>query len=217
MRNIAWLVLVGIATVGCSSSPSTGGTDTGPGGTDTGTGGTDSGGGGTDTGLPGADGGATPDSGASGNDVGPTTYPDGGLMCTAGIECTNWAAAISAASSLNGAAGGTPDAALMNCVIQLHQSDCCGAQRAYGFNHAARMQLCTAESQCTMQYPTPAGCTSTTITTDTGETTTMSSQVRLRVVNPMSCMFGTCYTCQTFVCTDPSCMSAPTIMPRQCG
>jgi hypothetical protein len=102
-------------------------------------------------------------------------------------------------------------------VIQLHQSDCCGAGRAYGFNHAARTQLCTAESACTMTYPSSPGCTSMTITTDTGETTTDASQVRLRVVNPTSCSFGTCYTCETFVCKGGGCASAPGIMAKQCG
>jgi hypothetical protein len=33
----------------------------------------------------------------------------------------------------------------------------------------------------------------------------------------MSCTFGTCYTCETFVCTGGACMSAPTINPTQCG
>jgi hypothetical protein len=133
------------------------------------------------------------------------------------MECSGWAAALSAASSLNGAAGSTAAQALSNCVIQLHQSDCCGARRAYGFNHAARTQLCTAESACTATYPTSPGCTNATITTDTGETTTDPSQVRLRVVNPMSCTYGTCYTCETFVCTGGSCTSAPGIMTTQCG
>jgi hypothetical protein len=54
-------------------------------------------------------------------------------------------------------------------------------------------------------------------TTDTGETTTDPNQVRLRVVNPMSSSFGTCYTCETFVCTGGACMSAPGIMSIQCG
>ena len=144
------------------------------------------------------------------------TPPDGGPAC-AGTECSGWASAVSAASSLRGAAGSSADQALSNCVIQLHQSDCCGARRAYGFNHAARTQLCTAESACTMTYPASPGCTNTTITTDTGETTTDPSQVRLRVVNPMSCSFGTCYTCETFVCAGGACMSAPGIMSTQCG
>jgi hypothetical protein len=141
---------------------------------------------------------------------------DGGPTC-AGMDCRGWASALSAASSLRGAAGASADQALMNCVVQLHQSDCCGARRAYGFNHAARTQLCTAESSCAMTYPRMPGCTNSTITTDTGETTTNPNDVRLRVVNPMSCAFGTCYTCETFVCKGGACMSAPSINPLQCG
>jgi hypothetical protein len=240
MRNVlsflGAVLLTGGLVLGCgggtTSTSDGGGVDTGSGGSDGG--GADTGGGGADTGT-GSDGGTDVDTGTGGSDAGtgvdaasdvdaatmadtgPTTFPDGAIMCRAGVECVGWSDALAAAASLNGAAGGTADAALANCVIQTHQSDCCGARHAYGFNHAARMQLCTAESACTMQYPTPAGCTSTAITTDTGETTMDPAAVRLRVVNPTSCMFGTCYTCQTFVCTDPSCMTAPGIMPRQCG
>jgi hypothetical protein len=141
---------------------------------------------------------------------------EGGLAC-AGMDCGGWAAALSAASSLRGAAGSSADQAVTNCVIQVHQSDCCGARRAYGFNHAARTQLCTAESACTMTYPSSPGCTDSTITTDTGETTTTPTQVRLRAVNPTSCTYGTCYTCETFVCKSGACTSAPGIMPMQCG
>jgi len=167
--------------------------------------GTDAGG---DGGTPGADAGV--DSGVSdaGSDAGPL-LPDGALMCSPGVECTNYGAAL--AASARGAAGGTPDAALANCVIQMHQADCCGAMHANGINHGSRTTLCPAECMCEAMYPRPAGCSSTTITTYTGETTTTMSEVRLRVVNPMSCSFGTCYTCETFVCRDASCASAPGI------
>jgi hypothetical protein len=166
----------------------------------------------------GVDAGPSADSGSTsggGVDAGPLA--ESGAAC-AGMACSGWATALSAASSLRGAAGASADQALMNCVIQLHQSDCCGARRAYGFNHAARTQLCTAESSCPMTYPRTPGCTNSTITTDTGETTTNPNEVRLRVVNPMSCAYGTCYTCETFVCKGAgACMSAPSINPLQCG
>jgi hypothetical protein len=141
---------------------------------------------------------------------------ESGPSC-AGTECTSWASALSAASTLRGASGTTADQALANCVVHVHRSECCGAQRAYGFNHAARTQLCTAESACTAMYPASPGCTSTLITTDSGEMTTNVSQVRLRVVNPTACTYGTCYTCQTFVCAAATCMTAPGITPMQCG
>jgi hypothetical protein len=191
-----------------SGSTSSGGTTSGGSGS-----GSSSGNTGSSSGTAMTEAGLDSDTGAPADAGAP---PDGGSAC-AGMECGGWASAVSAASSLRGAAGSSADQALGNCVIQLHQSDCCGARRAYGFNHAARTQLCTAESACTMTYPATPGCTNTTITTDTGETTTDPSQVRLRVVNPMSCSFGTCYTCETFVCAGGACMSAPGIMSMQCG
>jgi hypothetical protein len=198
---------------GSSSGSGSGGTSSSGGTTSGGSGSGSSSGGGASSGTAVTEAGLDSDTGAPA-DAG--TPPDGGPAC-AGTECSGWASAVSAASSLRGAAGSSADQALSNCVIQLHQSDCCGARRAYGFNHAARTQLCTAESACTMTYPASPGCTNTTITTDTGETTTDPSQVRLRVVNPMSCSFGTCYTCETFVCAGGACMSAPGIMSTQCG
>ncbi len=131
---------------------------------------------------------------------------DGSAACTAGVECSNYAAVL--ATQPRGATS------LANCVVQLHQSDCCGATRAYGINHGARTELCPAETACVASYPSPASCTDNTITTDTGETTTMMSNVKIRIVNPAPCGFDpsmTCYTCETFVCTNNSCRSAPGI------
>lgn len=130
---------------------------------------------------------------------------DGGGSC-AGVECADYAAALSA--SPRGATS------LANCVVQLHQLDCCGAMAAYGVNHAARDTLCPAEDACVATYPTEPGCGDATLTTDTGETTADMSEVRLRIVDPTPCSFdpsATCYTCETFVCTTGSCRSAPGI------
>jgi hypothetical protein len=133
--------------------------------------------------------------------------------CT-GVECTGWAAALATAS--RGSAGSSPSQALANCVIQMHVSDCCGARDALGINHSARGStlmpgLCAAEASCDAMYPMPRPCSSDVITTDTGETTTNPNNVRLRVVDARSCSFGTCYTCQTFVCMSDTCRSAPGI------
>lgn len=166
--------------------------------TDAGTGDVDSG--------PGDDGGtgdAGPtDDGGTGTDA----ATDSGLPACAGMECTDYAAALSAAPR-----GAT---SLDNCVIQLHQTDCCGANRAYGVNHAARDTLCPAEDACVATYPTTPGCTDATITTDTGETTTNMDDVRVRIVDGTPCSFDpsvTCYTCETFVCTTGPCRSEPGI------
>lgn len=157
----------------------------------------------------GADSGRPPaDTGSAAVDAN-VLLPDGALICAAGAECTNYQAALAAAP--RDAAGDSEAAALANCVVQMHRSDCCGAMDANGINHGARTTLCPAEAYCDAQYPTPASCSDDTITTDTGETTNVMANVRLRVVDPRSCMFGTCYTCETFVCTSGPCLAAPGI------
>ncbi len=195
-----WLgALVLIA--GCGDGATSNGTDSGTSGTDSGTGGTDSGAGGDDSGTTGDDSGTTgddsgttgDDSGTTGDDAG-TTDTDAALICAAGNECTNYAAALEAAPR-----GAT---SLDNCVIQLHQSDCCGARDANGINHGARDTLCPAEASCVAMYPT-ADCVDATITTDTGETTTVEANVRLRLT--------AAGICETFVCTSDPCRSAPGI------
>lgn len=193
------VVSLGSAAIGCSNSSPSGGTDTGTGSPDTGAGGFDTGVPPTDTGV------LLVDTGTGDVDAN-VLYPDGGLMCSAGVECTNYAAAYDAAPH-----GAT---SIDNCVVQLHRSDCCGAMDANGVNHAARDTLCPAEAACVAMYPTPAGCTDDTITTDTGETTTNMGDVRLRIVDATPCSFDpsvTCYTCETFVCTTGTCRTAPGI------
>ena len=131
------------------------------------------------------------DSGLPGTDAG-TTDTDAGIAC-AGIECADYAATL--ATQPRGASS------LDNCVIQLHQADCCGATDAYGINHAARTALCAAEATCVAGYPDPI-CSDTSVTTDTGETTMNRDDVRVRLVAGI---------CETFVCTTGACRSAPGI------
>jgi len=220
------LASIGVVANGCSS-PNDGGGDTGNAGNDAAMSRVDTGVPPVDTGVAPNDTGVPPvDTGVAPNDTGTTTadsgsdaamaatdanvlFPDGGLMCAAGIECTNYEAALAAAP--RDASGDTQAAALANCVIQMHRADCCGAMHANGINHGARTTLCPAEASCDAMYPTSPGCSSTTITTDTGETTTVMANVRLRAVRPTACASGTCYTCETFVCTSDPCRSAPGI------
>jgi hypothetical protein len=133
---------------------------------------------------------------AGGGDAAPDG--DGALVCAAGVECTSFAAVLAAAPR---------DASdIANCAAQVHQLDCCGARAVYGINHGARTTLCPAETACVAQYASPAGCTSTTITADSGETTTSMADVRLRCVaqdGSANCR------CETFVCTAGACLSAP--------
>jgi hypothetical protein len=97
---------------------------------------------------------------------------------------------------------------LSNCVIQIHELDCCGARAAYGINHGARTTLCPAESTCAASYATPPPCNDTTIKTDTGETTSNEANVKLRCV-PIAA--GATCKCETFVCMNDACRTAPGI------
>jgi hypothetical protein len=177
-------------------------------GTDTGVGpGTDSG---VDPGVdafvpPGDDAGTTDVDAFVGADAFVPPPRDGGAVCMPGVECSGYDTALEAAPT-----GAT---SLDNCVVQMHQLDCCGAMAAYGVNHAARTTLCPAEASCDAQYPA-ATCTDSSIVTDTGDTTNRMTDVRLRLVDPAPCPFNpalTCYTCETFVCRSDTCRSAPGI------
>ncbi len=131
---------------------------------------------------------------ADSSDTSEGAKADAAAACLADGECGTWAAAL---------AGAPRDAdGIGNCAIQLHQADCCGAVRAYGINHGARTTLCPAEATCVATYPASPGCTDSTITTDTEETTSDMNEVKLRWVEG---------TCETFVCTTAGCMDAPGI------
>jgi hypothetical protein len=131
----------------------------------------------------------------SGADVG---GGDSATPACAKVECSGFAAALTAAPR---------DAnAIANCATQVHELDCCGARAVYGINHGARTTLCPAEASCTAQYATPATCTDASITTDTGETTTDISNVKLRCV-PIS--GGSNCKCETFVCATNTCAASP--------
>jgi hypothetical protein len=128
-----------------------------------------------------------------------TPGADGAAKC-AGVECTDYAAALAAAPR---------DAtAIDNCVIQMHRADCCGAMRAYGVNHGARTTLCPAETACVATYPVSANCTSSAITTDTGDTTDLMANLKLRCTPKQG---GATCTCETFVCTNDTCRASPGI------
>jgi hypothetical protein len=125
--------------------------------------------------------------------------PDGAPAC-AGIECTVFPGTLAAAPR---------DATnLTNCVIQMHELDCCGTRAAYGINHGGRTTLCPAEMTCVASYPTPPPCTNATITTDTGEKTTNEADVKLRCVPVVG---GATCKCETFVCVTDVCRAAPGI------
>jgi hypothetical protein len=142
--------------------------------------------------APGTDGGAPSDAWTAPgvdawvppNDAWVPPLRDTGPVCVPGVECAGWSSTLGAAP-----------------------------RDALGINHGERATLCAAETSCDAMYP-PATCSDDNITTDTGETTRNANNVRLRVVNPRPCpgsIAGTCYTCETFVCTSDPCRSAPGI------
>ena len=76
------------------------------------------------------------------------------------------------------AAGCTGDE---NCVIGVHQTDCCGSSYAYGFNHSERDRFDTLEPPCRATYP-GCGCPAGPTQTDSGETATDASTIQVACV-----------------------------------
>lgn len=112
--------------------------------------------------------------------------------CAPGVSCQGF-------PTSGYATGGTT---VDNCAGMTHQTDCCGARKVFGINHGERAKLCIAEAVvCVPQYMQNASCSDTTITTDTGETSTRIDRVRVRC-NPA--VLGSC-ECQTFVCNSEIC------------
>ncbi len=194
-------------TAGSSATAGSGGTSITGGNAGNGEGGASAMGGSGGTGVGGAAGGDAAANSAGGSDASANSAPDssflpeGAVTCGPGAECTGFPTS-----------GFPRDAtAVSNCAGMSHRTDCCGALRVFGINHGSRTTLCPAETTCRAQYPAPS-CTSNTITTDTGETTTTLDQVRVRCTDPNG---GTC-TCQTFVCTTDACR-ASSVAVGSCG
>jgi hypothetical protein len=65
------------------------------------------------------------------------------------------------------------------CAVLLHQTDCCGNQRALGMLHPEFERLTPSEQVCKSQYPA-CDCAGGNITTDTGQTATVASQIKVQ-------------------------------------
>ena len=85
-----------------------------------------------------------------------------------------------------------------NCVVGVHQSDCCGNTVAIGMNHAERDRFDAAEAPCRASYP-GCGCPSGPTTTDSGETTLDPSAIQVACVPD-----GASMTCMTYVTERPT-------------
>ena len=135
--SIRWSIVVlslSLAVTGCGDDDAPPPGDGGGGGDDGG-GGTDDGGGDEDAGSTTDDGGGTTDDGGGGAD-------DGG----GGRACEGFPTDFER--------GCGADA---NCVVGLHQIDCCGTLFATGINHSERDRFDTAEATCRASYPA-CGC-----------------------------------------------------------
>jgi hypothetical protein len=73
------------------------------------------------------------------------------------------------------------------CSVLFHQIDCCGNLKALGMLHPELERLASSEQLCKSQYPA-CDCAGGTITTDTGQTATDGSQVKVQ------CRSGLCTT-----------------------
>jgi hypothetical protein len=78
-------------------------------------------------------------------------------------------------------------AAAADCVVALHQVNCCGTLTAIGINAAEASAFAAAEMTCQMQYP-GCGCASTPTTTEDGKMSMDDTQIQV------GCMNGQCST-----------------------
>jgi hypothetical protein len=142
----------------------------------------------------GANGGAA-GGGAAGSTGNGGTSGDGGVACVRGVECTGFPTTF--------VRGCTNDD---SCVGEIHQTDCCGALRVMGMNHSEASTFCPAErTACRSQYPTPPGCTSDRVVTDTGNTGSVDN-----VATRCADINQGVGTCTTYVCGtagQPACPS----------
>ncbi len=84
-----------------------------------------------------------------------------------------------------------------DCVLGIHQTDCCGNTAAVGFNHAERTRFDTLEPLCAASYP-GCGCPQGPTRTDSGETALDASTILVACVSA-----GPTRRCQTYVAMRP--------------
>lgn len=84
-----------------------------------------------------------------------------------------------------------------NCVVGVHQTDCCGNTSALGMNHSERDRFDAAESACRATYPL-CGCPSGPTTTDSGETAFDVATIQVGCIAS-----GPTRVCMTYVSARP--------------
>jgi hypothetical protein len=68
------------------------------------------------------------------------------------------------------------------CAVAIHQTDCCGNRQAVGVLHPELERFDPAERICKSQYPA-CGCPAGPVTTDTGQTATDVSTIKVQCRN----------------------------------
>lgn len=155
-RSIGWVCVLAVVA-GCGG----------------GTSGTADSGGGIDTGIPAADTGVPPeDTGVPPTDTGVPPVDTGVPPTDTGVPPTDAASACSFIDSVDRSCTSDTD-----CVVRLHQTDCCGNSVMVGVNQAAAAQFAVDESACMASYP-GCGCPAMLPVTDSGETVTDTSMVQ---------------------------------------
>lgn len=123
-------------------------------------------------------------------DASPAAF-DGGAL-DAGPPAVDAGAACDFADSLERGCGDDT-----NCVVGVHQTDCCGNTVAIGMNHSERDRFDALEPICRASYP-GCGCPNGPTTTDTGETAFDPATIQAACV-----IVGTGRMCRTYVTTRP--------------
>jgi hypothetical protein len=84
-----------------------------------------------------------------------------------------------------------------DCVIGIHQTDCCGDTAAIGMNRTERTKFDTAEPACSASYPR-CGCPQGPTRTDSGETAFDTSTIHVGCIAS-----GATKQCRTYVTMRP--------------
>ncbi len=85
-----------------------------------------------------------------------------------------------------------------NCVVGVHQTDCCGNTHAIGMNHSERDRFDAAEAACRATYPA-CGCPAGPTTTDSGETALDGSAIQVGCIQS-----GPSRVCMSYVSARPT-------------
>lgn len=85
-----------------------------------------------------------------------------------------------------------------DCIVVIHQTDCCGNTAAIGLNRAESAEFDADEPLCRATYPR-CGCPARPTVTDSGETADDTSAIQVACIDT-----GPTNTCLTYVTTPPA-------------